>query len=470
MGMHNLFGQTLKVINVGTPTFTEDLHLQNVSYVHLEWRPPAQGDAELIEVLERLAPYRAVIESANDEVLRRIKAVTGRLIGVKRARDVIPGMDAQTILHAGPPVLWANMAGPMRGAVMGALVYEGLAKNNEEALALAASGAVRFAPCHEHSAVGPMAGVISPSMPVHVLYDEANKSYAYCTINEGLGKVLRYGANSDEVLQRLSWMEKEFAPVLDAALTLCGGMDIGGIIAQALQMGDECHNRNKAAGCLFLREMMGHVLRTDFPLPQKIAALEFIKANDHYFLNLSMPYCKLALQAGQGVKHATVCTIMARNGFEFGIKISSSDKWFTGPANYVEGLLFPGFTQEDAAPDIGDSAITETMGIGGFAMGGAPAIVKFVGGRVQDALNYSLQMHEICHGENSSFTLPTLDFKPTALGIDIIKVVETGILPIINTGIAHKEPGVGQVGAGLVTPPFKCFRAALVEFAATVTK
>ncbi|MBS4054762.1 MAG: DUF1116 domain-containing protein [Thermaerobacter sp.] len=464
MGQQSLLGQTLKVINVGTPAFNADLRLQGVPHVHLDWRPPAEGDVELLAVLSRLAQHRAEIESANDEVLRHVKAAIGRLVGVKRAREVVLSLGERTILHAGPPVDWKNMAGPMRGAIIGALVYEGWAKDKDEAANLAKSGGVRFAPCHEHGAVGPMAGIISPSMPVHVLHDPVHGNYAYCTVNEGLGKVLRYGAYSEEVLARLGWIEKEFAPVLDQALALSGGIDVGGIIAQALHMGDECHNRNKAAGSLFLREIMGWVLRTDFPLLQKQAVLEFIKANDHYFLNLSMPYCKLTLQAGHGVPMASIVTIMARNGYEFGIKISSSDKWFTGPANYIKGLLFPGYSKEDAAPDIGDSAITETMGIGGFAMGGAPAIVKFVGGSVQDALNYSLQMHEICHGENGAFTLPALDFRATPLGIDIIKVVETGVLPIINTGMAHKEPGVGQVGAGLVSPPFGCFRDALVDF------
>jgi len=467
--MGSLFERDLKIINVGTPFFIEDLALQGVEHVHLAWRPPVGGDASLIEVLDKIAARQDVIAEANDEVLRRIKAVAVKLIGVKRAGDVIPGLDQKTILHAGPPIDWAHMSGPMRGAVVGALLYEGLASSTAGAIALVERGEVGFAPCHDYGAVGPMAGIVSSSMPVHVLYDEGRKSYAYCTINEGLGKVLRYGANGDDVLERLRWIEKEFAPVMDAALAGCGGVDIGAIIAQALHMGDECHNRNKAATGLFLREVMLHVLNTDFPLEQKIGVLQFLNRNDHYFLNLSMPYSKLALQAGHGVKHSTVCTVMARNGVEFGLKISSSDKWFVGPANFVEGLFFPGFTNEDAARDIGDSSITETMGLGGFAMGSAPAIVRFVGGSVQDALNYSMSMHEICHGENSSFTIPTLDFRPTALGIDAVKVVESGILPIINTGIAHKEPGIGQVGAGLVTPPMQCFIDALKDYASALT-
>jgi len=467
--MDRLFGQELKVINIGAPIFADDLSLQGVSHVHLAWRPPMGGDGALLAGHDKLEVHRQVIAGANDEVLRRIKAVTGRLIGVKRAGEVIPGLDAHTILHAGPPVDWSHMAGPMRGAVIGALMYEGLASTPEEAVALAASGTIRLAPCHDYNAVGPMAGIVSHSMPVHVLYDEGHGSYAFCTINEGLGKVLRYGANGVEVLERLRWLEKEFAPVMDAALMGCGGIDIGGIIAQALHMGDECHNRNKAATGLFLREVMLPVLNTEFSLAEKAAVLQFLNRNDHYFLNLSMPYAKLALQAGHGVEHSTVCTVMARNGVEFGIKISSSDKWFVAPANDVEGLLFPGFSKEDAAKDIGDSAITETMGLGGFAMGSAPAIVRFVGGSVQDALNYSVSMHDICHGENTSFTIPTLDFRPTALGIDAVKVVELGILPIINTGIAHKEAGIGQVGAGLVTAPLQCFIAALREYVSALS-
>jgi hypothetical protein len=293
--------------------------------------------------------------------------------------------------------------------------------------------------------------------PVH-------KNTAYCSINEGLGKVLRYGANGPEVIQKLKWLRDVFAPIMHEALQLTGPIDLKQIIAQALQMGDETHNRNKAATALFLKEMARAIFLTKADMDKKVMTFDFIKNNDHYFLNLSMPSAKVALDTAQGIPYSTVVTIMARNGLDFGIKLASGPTWYTAPANYVKGLFFTGYSEKDAAPDIGDSAITETYGIGGFAMGGAPAIVQFVGGTVADAVAYSKKMHTITVGKHTVMQLPSLDFAPTALGIDIRKVIASNILPIINTGIAHKLAGIGQVGAGLVEPPMACFKKALEGF------
>lgn len=465
MSISTLFQEDLRVVNVGSPSFNPDYDRQHVSYIHLDWRPVAGGKSNLIQALERLQPYRDRIAAANQEALHRVLESEAKLIDVATARDVIPGMSPRQMLHAGPPVDFSDMAGPMQGAIVGAILYEGWADTQETAYALAASGEITFDAAHHHQAVGPMSGVISPSMPVHVLYDPIHNRHAYCTINEGLGKVLRYGANSDEVIGRLKWIEAIFADVLGQAVRISGGIDIKNLLAQALHMGDEGHNRNKAASSLFLREIAPYILDTDTSLEHKKAALEFIKNNEHYFLNLSMPYAKLALDSARGIPFSSMVTVMSRNGVDFGIQLASGDRWYVDTANYVRGLLFPGFEESDSARDIGDSAITETCGIGGFAMGGAPAIVQFVGGAVEQAFQYSRQMLDITIGTHRVFTLPTLDFQPTALGIDIIEVVRKQILPIINTGIAHKDAGVGQIGAGLVHPPMSCFEQALLDFA-----
>lgn len=465
MSLNKLFSEELKIINIGSPSFKVDYDKQHIPFIHLDWRPPAAGNITMISYLNMIQPYEEKIKKANQEAIDRIKSAEGMLTGIKKAIDVIPGMTKTTILHAGPPIEFDRMAGPMKGAIIGALIYEGLAKNHEEALNIAQSGRIHFDSAHHHQAVGPMAGVISPNMPVHIIHNQIHGNTAYCTVNEGLGKVLRYGANSDEVIHRLKWIEKDFMPVMDEALNMMQGVDVKSIISQALHMGDECHNRNKAASALFLREVASSIMMTHFDLEQKKQVVDFIRKNEHYFLNLSMPYCKVALDTARGIPNASIVTVMSRNGVDFGIQIASSDQWFTAPANYVKGLMFPGFKESDAAPDIGDSAITETCGIGGFAMGGAPAIVQFVGGAVEKAFNYSREMHEITFGQHQVFTLPPLDFMPSALGIDITKVIDTDILPIINTGMAHKDAGVGQVGAGLVNPPMLCFEKALKEFA-----
>jgi hypothetical protein len=389
-----------------------------------------------------------------------------QIIGVGKALDVVPGMRPDLVLHAGPPVTWERMCGPLRGAVIGGLVYEGLAATREEAEKLAASGAITFEPCHHHDAVGPMAGVMTSRMPVWIFENATFGNRAYCTFNEGLGKVLRYGAFSDEVLAKLRWLETDLAPVMTKALAAHGPIDMRGLIAQVLQMGDEGHNRNRAGTSLLIRELAPFLVMLDEPREKIAAVLSFMNANDHFFLNLTMPASKCTVDAARGIEGSSVITTMARNGTDFGIRISGlGDRWFTGPAGIVDGLYLPGYGPEDAAPDIGDSVITETAGIGGFAMAAAPAIVKFVGGKPADAIDFTLRMYEITVAESESYRIPALDFRGTPTGIDVRKVVETGILPVINTGIAHREPGVGMVGAGLVKPPENCFKDALLAFA-----
>ena len=405
------------------------------------------------------------ISQANLEAEQRIMKAHPYVVGIGTAGSDIPNMTKKTILHAGPPVKWENMSGPLKGAIIGGLIYEGLAKNSEEAIELAASGEITFDSCHHHSAVGPMAGVVTYSMPVWIVENKAYGNKAYCTLNEGLGKVLRFGAYQQEVIDRLNWMENTLAPILKASLELCGEIDLKSMIAQVLQMGDDGHNRNKAGTSLLIREIAPYVALTDFSDKDKSEVLRFMNSNDHFFLNLTMPAAKCTLDPLEDIKYCTIVYTMARNGTEFGIRVSGlGNRWFTAPAEIINGLYFPGYSEKDANPDIGDSVITETSGIGGFAMATAIPIVQFVGGTPADAINYTKQMYEITQAENQTYKIPVLDFRGTPTGIDIRKVVETGIKPVINTGIAHKDPGVGQVGAGIVHPPMKCFEDALEAY------
>ncbi len=464
-----LFGGEIAAVNLGLESFADNLRACGVPVVQVRWRPPAGGDPAMLALLDRIATRSRIdVEAANREAASRMLAAKPTVVGIGRALDVVPGMRRDLVLHAGPPVTWERMCGPLRGAVIGGLVYEGLAATRAEAEALAASGRIAFEPCHHHDAVGPMAGVMTARMPVWILENATAGNRAYCTLNEGLGKVLRYGANSDEVLERLRWMETDLAPLLARALEAHGPIDMRSLIAQVLQMGDEGHNRNRAGTSLVIRELAPHLVRLDEPRERIAKALAFMHANDHFFLNLTMPSAKCTVDAAAGVEGSTVITTMARNGTDFGLRVSGlGGRWFTGPAGIVEGLYLPGFGPADAAPDIGDSVITETAGIGGFAMAAAPAIVKFVGGKPADAIEFTLRMYDITVAESQAYQIPALDFRGTPTGIDIRKVVETGILPVINTGIAHREPGIGMVGAGLVKPPANCFQDALAAFAGT---
>ena len=409
------------------------------------------------------------IELANQSAVSRMLQARPMLTGVAAARDVIPGMHSHLLLHAGPPIAWARMSGPLRGAMIGAMLFEGLARTEAEAIGLAESGGVQFEACHEHSTVGPMAGVTSASMLVYVVENRADtgsSNTAYSNLNEGYGKVLRYGAYSEEVLTRLRWMNTVLGPTLGAALARSDGIDLRALIAEALHMGDEGHNRNKAGSLLFLKALAPLIAQGDGAAGSHSEVLKFLGDNALSVLNPVMAACKAMTDAAHGVEGSTLVTAMARNGTDFGIRVSGlPGQWFTAPAEIPVGLFFSGFSQADANPDIGDSAITETAGIGGFAMAAAPAIVTFVGGTPRDALNATLEMYEITATEHKHFTMPALDFRGTPTGIDIRKVVELGIAPRINTGIAHKNAGVGQVGAGLVRPPMVIFEQALLAYA-----
>ncbi len=411
-----------------------------------------------------------LIEQANREALGRLFGADPVLVDVSPAGEAIGGLGERVLLHAGPPIPWRRMCGPLRGAVAGAAVLEGWAGDLEAAGRLAAADGIAFHPNHHFGAVGPMTGVTTRSMPVMVVENRRFGNRAYCTLNEGLGKVMRFGGNDAEVLERLRWLAGTLGPALSAALRHAGGVALKPLVARGLAMGDEMHQRNAACSGLLLRALAPALARTAGDGPTLGAILEFIAGNDQFFLNVAMAMAKSITDPLGGIEGSTIVTAMSRNGADFGIRVSGTgDAWFTAPVEMPEGLYFPGFSGKDANPDIGDSTIVETVGLGGFAMAAAPAVAGFVGaGSGSDAAKYTQRMYEITVGRNPEWTLPALDFAGVPTGIDIRKVVETGIAPTINTGIAHREPGVGQVGAGIVRAPLACFEQALVALAAAV--
>ena len=411
---------------------------------------------------------KAKIEAANTEAVRRMNEADPVLVDIAPAGEVIPGLKDRMVLHSGPPVDWQRMSGAQRGSMLGAAIFEGWAKDAEEAMKLFESGAIRFEPNHSHQSVGPMAGTISGSMPVWIVENRAFANRAFCRQVE---PSQQFGSYSDDALQGLRLWRDVWAPALKKGLVQMGGLPLKPIIAKALQMGDELHNRNRAATSLLYRALAPAIVTT-CPVP-KIAAevLDFIHHNDHFFLNLSMAASKATLDAARNIPFSSLVVAMARNGTDFGVQLAGTrEAWFTGPAEVPDALYFPGYSRADANPDIGDSAITETNGLGGFAIAAAPAIVQFVGGRAGDALRYTLRMYEITEGENNVYRIPALDFRGTPTGIDVIRVVEKNVLPFIDTGVAHKNPGVGQIGAGVLNAPLEPFKKAFEELARRMVK
>ncbi|GED69326.1 hypothetical protein BRE01_30280 [Brevibacillus reuszeri] len=471
--INELFTSKIHAINVGIEFFKDDIKKQNADAIHLEWKPPGGGKPEIIKALDSLenATLEQKIEEANKLAVERIINSQPVLIGYDQAIHVVPGMTKTTILHSGPPITWDRMCGAMRGAVTGAIVFEGLAKDIEEAEKVAASGEITFSPCHEHDCVGSMAGVTSASMFMHVVKNKTYGNIAYTNLSEQMAKILRMGANDESVITRLNWMRDVLGPMLRDAMKIAGEIDLRLMLAQALHMGDECHNRNNAGTSLLIQALTPYILETEFTKEQKREVFDFVASSDYFSGPTWMAMSKCALDAAHGIEYSTVVTTMARNGVDFGIRVSGlpGNTWFVGPAQKVVGPMFAGYKPEDSGLDIGDSAITETYGIGGFAMAAAPAIVALVGGTVDEAIGYSTKMKEITLGENPNVTIPLLNFQGVPTGIDIRQVVQTGILPIINTAIAHKDAGIGMIGAGITHPPMEAFEKALLALSEKIS-
>ena len=408
------------------------------------------------------------IELANQQALNIMLKADPVLIDVIPAGVAIPSLgEGKKILHAGPPIDWERMCGPMQGAVAGIAVFEGWAENLEDAVHKAASGEYEFHPNHHFDAVGPMTGMTTRSQPVMVVENRSHGNRAYCAINEGLGKVMRFGGNDESVLAKLAWLRDVLGPLMGSALRSGDGIALKNLIARGLTMGDEMHQRNVACSGLLLRALSPSLARASTDKDVLAEALAFMGGNDQFFLNVAMACGKSMMDPVRNIDHCCIVTAMSRNGTDFGIRVSGTgDQWFTAPVEMPEGLYFPGFTEADANPDMGDSTIVETIGLGGFAMGAAPAVAGFVGaGAASEAALFTRSMREITCGENPEWTIPAMDYTGVPSGIDIRRVVETGLPPTINTGIAHREPGIGQVGAGVVKAPLRCFTDALRAFA-----
>ena len=455
-----------RVLSLGLDLFARTLETLDVPVVHLAWTPPAGGDPRLVALLARLESRAEAIERANAEALARLTGGQPFVVDCRPAWEAL-ALPERTVLHSGPPISFERMSEPVRAAVLCAIRYEEWAANDDAARRLVETGVVKLEPCHHWRAVGPMAGILTRSMPVFIVENRTYGNTAHVTINEGLGKVLRYGANDESVIARLRWLASEAGPLLGAALRRSGGIDLRSLMAQALRMGDEMHQRNLAASALFVRAILPHAAHVADRHHALARLGEFLSGHDQFFLNLAMAAGKAMADPASGVASSTLVTTLARNGTEFGIRVSGlGERWFTAPVEMPVGLYLPGFGPEDANPDMGDSAIVETIGLGGGAMAASPAVARFLGaGGVNEALAATAAIREICAGEHPIFKIPALDEQGVPVGIDVRRVVETGVTPIINTGIASKKAGVGQVGAGVVRAPMGCFTAALEALA-----
>ncbi len=452
----------VSVINIGLEGFYNELRALDVPVVHVDWRPPAGGDQRLIASLVRLSGK--TYDRANALTVARMLKSRPVWMDVGRAQDEIPGLMPNQLLHSGPPIDFDDMCDPQQRAVEGAAVFEGWVRNRTQLKEKIRSREITLAPNYTMASIGPMCGVISPSMSVIVTRDETFRNRSWSTFNEGKGNVLWMGTYDEGTIERLRWIQDTLGPGLKEALRRSeGGIDLSGILSEAIQMGDEAHARSAACTALLLQRLYPLLLKTDLDRKSILEIVDFINKNSHFFLNMTLTACKVTADAAHGIKNSTIVTGMSRNGVDFALRVGGADdKWFicrTAPMN--EAIYYPGYSVEDAAGDIGDSAIIETVGLGGMVIGAAPTISSFVGGSMVESLRAMRAMKSICEGSNPKFAPAAVDFMPAPLGIDIRKVVKTGITPIIDTGVIHKSSGVGQIGAGIARAPMEVFVQAL---------
>lgn len=456
--------ESVDVVNVGLPLFEEAVRDQGHPVIGVDWRIPAGGDVDVVAALGRLSGrYAERVDAANAEVIRRLNEGVPMLVGVRTAGDVVPDMGERTVLHCGPAITWERMPDPLRRSVQATVVAEGWADDVAAASALVGAGEVELRPANEHRTVVPMATSIGPTAPVYEVHNEAGGVTTFSSLNQGSGQVPWFGVDSDEAIERLRFVRDQLGPVLAGALEAHGPVDVLSLAAQGVPMGDDVHMRVQATTNLFLRDLLPYLVRSDHASAGDAAS--FLSGNHLMFLNVAMAAAKSLTEWAGQVPDSSIVTTMARNGTDYGVRLAGGgDDWFLAPSPPIQdALYYPGQGPETSAPDIGDSAVLELIGLGGPAAANSPAVAGFLGGRMSDAIAATRSMQRICAGESPRFRLPILDNVGTPVGVDARKVVESGVTPAVNTGIVHVSDGTGQVGAGVAWAPVECFTAALLD-------
>lgn len=459
-----LLPKSVSVVNIGLPLFEDAVRGQGAPASGVDWRIPGGGVEEVVAALTRLlGPKSALIDKANAEVVSRLNSGVPMLKAVDRAGAVIPGMGDRTVLHCGPAIAWGDMCDPLQRSINAAVVAEGWAKDTASAARLVAAGEVNLRPANEHATVVPMATSIGPSAPVYVVENAIGGSVAFSSVNQGSGAVQWFGVDSDAAIERLRFVRDSVAPVLAGAIAGKGPIDVLALASQGVPMGDDVHMRVQATTNLFLRDLLPFLVRSPHAAAPEVAT--FLSGNHLMFLNVAMAAAKSLVDSAMSVEHASIVTTMARNGVTYGIRLpGAAGKWFITQSPPIQNALYyPGYGPETSAPDIGDSAVLELIGLGGAAAANSPAVAGFLGGRMSDAIAATRSMQRICFGQSTKFRLPILDNVGTPVGVDVRRVVELSITPAVNTGIIHATAGTGQVGAGVAWAPLQCFTDAMLD-------
>ncbi len=403
--------------------------------------------------------------AANKQTFDRLVKADPVVVDVRPAIEVVPGLDRNTILTSGPPLAWPGYTGGQREAIVGGALFEGLAGSRDEAIAKLDRGQIKVAGCHDFGCVGSLAGIYTASMPVFVVENRAAGNVGFCNMYEGSNpRRLNYGVYDEGVRERLLFVQNEVVPVVAEAVRRCGGIALKPIMKRALTMGDELHSRNAAAALLFLREMVPSLLAMAGSGSEPITrAVKAVTDDQYFFLRLSMAAAKATADAARNIERSSVVTAMAFNCQGFAIRVSGlGDTWYTGPHATVQAKLFEGHSEDEIAWMGGESIITETVGLGGFAQAAAPALQNYQGGSYEPMIARNKELYAITVGENPDYLIAALGYRGTPTGIDIFKVIESAVLPVMDIGVAGRDGG--QIGAGIVRAPMACFKAAAAAY------
>jgi Protein of unknown function (DUF1116) len=448
---------TPRVVNIGLSLFADAVARQGFDVVNVDWRIPARGDPDVVAALARLyGPRAAVVDAANTEVLRRLDGGAPKAVGVRPAADVVPGIEGRMLLHCGPLIDYADAIDPLRRSMRAAVVAEGWAPDIAEADRLLARGRVALEPANRHDACVPMVTAIGPSQPVWVVDNAAGGNRAFAPVNQGPGDTAWFGRDTPAAIDRLRFLAGVAGPLLDEAVRSHGPIDVMSIAAQGLHMGDDVHIRLQGSTNLMLRDLLPHLAALEDP--RRIELARFLAGNHLFFLNVAMAAGRALTGWAMEVAHSSIVTTMTRNGTDFAVALAGSPSWHLAPAPAVgQALYYADHGPESAAPDVGDSAVLELVGLGAAAAAGSPAVAAFVGGTMADARATTEELDVVCAGRSTRFRMPTLDLRGTPLGVDARRVAELGITPKITTGVLHASTGIGQVGAGVAEAPLACF-------------
>lgn len=453
----------VSAVNIGLPLFAEALQAQDTPVTSVDWRIPGGGDPDLVAALRRLyGPHAASVDAANAEVVRRLDEGVPKLVDVRTVAEVSPGLPPRALLHCGPAIRYGDACDPLRRSMRAAALAEGWADTPETAGALLAGGEVALESANDHGMVVPMATVVGPGQPAYVIEDAEGGTTAYAPVSQGPGEVAWFGMETPAAVARLRFLRDVARPVLAEVLRRSGPVDIMGLATQGVAMGDDLHVRTQAATNLLIRHWLPHLAAVE--LPGRVELARFLSENHLFFLTLAMGAARALSEWAQSVEGSSVAINMSRNGTSFGIRLPGNPGWYLADAPQVgHALYYPGQGPETSAPDIGDSAILELIGLGGSAAAGSPSVAQFAGGTMRDAFALTDRMGLITVGRSSRLKLPTLDMLGTPLGLDARKAAELSITPSITTGILHASAGTGQVGAGIAEAPLRCFTAAVLD-------